>query len=575
MKKLVYITTLIVLALTWSSCERMLNYPPDGAIVAEDALKTPDDAQRLLNSCYDVLANVFDGSYQNLAELSSNNLATPTGLDFQAVYNHETNFFTPTTNGVYGDFYYAIYRCNSLLENFDLIEGLSDSDRQRMEAEARFIRAFCHWHVAKLWAQPYGYTADNSHLGIVIKDNADNAPKARGTVKEAYDFITSELEIIQDMLPASNGNYANAQAAKGLLAMVYFHMREYNKAIALCDQVINTNNFSANLDRFAVQCTYDIVMHADSVPGWSGAQFQLLQGSNVIATFGNEVTDSTTLSLPVNLVSGLSYDLVWVTPGNLPNAVNLKINSPTGAVVFSLANNAGVNPGTTVYSFTAKGSSSTGLIAIANPETVFGVVSFFNDLRTDELIGNYNASGVLPPNLTLWNDPTFSSGNELEKPFIQLLNETSSDLRKAAWTGTSGSKYVLTRFQDKAAFNIPLIYQTELMLIRAEAIAYAQPGRLNEAIADINMIRARAYTGGNALPTGVTAEDVKTAARKEYRKETIGEGKWIDQLKRLGVEGVISNIRGTVWNCDGMALQFPNNEFTSALFVGNPEGGCN
>ena len=86
MKKIFYLS-LAILSLGLFSCEKMLNYPPDGAILAEDALKTPDDAQRLLNSCYDVMANVFDGSYQNLAELLSNNLADPNGLDFQSVYN--------------------------------------------------------------------------------------------------------------------------------------------------------------------------------------------------------------------------------------------------------------------------------------------------------------------------------------------------------------------------------------------------------------------------------------------------------------------------------------------------------
>ena len=68
----------------------MLEYPPEGAILAEDALKTPDDAQRLLNSCYDVIANLFDGKYQNICELMSDNMAEPNGLDFNAVYNRET-----------------------------------------------------------------------------------------------------------------------------------------------------------------------------------------------------------------------------------------------------------------------------------------------------------------------------------------------------------------------------------------------------------------------------------------------------------------------------------------------------
>jgi hypothetical protein len=172
------------------------------------------------------------------------------------------------------------------------------------------------------------------------------------------------------------------------------------------------------------------------------------------------------------------------------------------------------------------------------------------------------------------DDPTYSSSIELENPFYSFVMVNSADKRKN-WLGTNGGRKTLTRFSDKVVFNIPLIYQTELMLIRAEAIAYAQPSRLGEAIQDINLIRTRAYSQDNSIPTSSNADEIKAAARREYRIETIGEGKWLDFFRRLAVEGVVTDIRNAPWNCPGMALQFPNNEFTGASFVGNPEGGCN
>jgi hypothetical protein len=79
----------------------------------------------------------------------------------------------------------------------------------------------------------------------------------------------------------------------------------------------------------------------------------------------------------------------------------------------------------------------------------------------------------------------------------------------------------------------------------------------------------------NDLSSTATSAEVISAARREYRIETMGEGKWINQLKRIGAKGENIVVRNAPWNCPGMALQFPNSEFTSALFVGNPEGGCN
>jgi hypothetical protein len=460
MKKISYFILAIGLALGIASCEKMLEYPPEGAILAEDALKTPEDAQRLLNSCYDVIANLFDGKYQNICELMSNNMAEPNGLDFNAVYNRETNFFTPTTNGTYSDFYYAIYRCNSLIKNFELIEGLSEEDRVRMEAEAKFIRAFCHFSVVKIWAQPYGSTPNNTHLGIILRREAGNEPLARSTVGESYEFILEDLEFAYANLPETNGNYAAKNAAAGLMAMVYFQMNNFIQAEQYASVVINSGMYamSDTLDRF-----------------------------------------------------------------------------PTNPQI--------------------------------NPETVFGIVSSNPgdaniDQRTDNFIGNYNAGGALPPNLMFSNE------------LYQFTNLNSADDR-LGWMQSSAGDYKNLRFEGKVFFNIPIIYLTELKLIRAESLA-EMGGDLSVAIDDINDVRDRAFgIGLNDLSSSSTAAEVIAAARREYRIETMGEGKWIHQLKRMGAKGENITVRNAPWNCPGMALQFPNSEFTSALFVGNPEGGCN
>ena len=77
MKKLKYILPAFVLLFMTQSCDDMLVFPDDEQLLAEDALNTPDDLQRLLNSCYDVFANTYNGRTQVIAELLSDNLQEP------------------------------------------------------------------------------------------------------------------------------------------------------------------------------------------------------------------------------------------------------------------------------------------------------------------------------------------------------------------------------------------------------------------------------------------------------------------------------------------------------------------
>lgn len=231
---------IITIAISISSCEKMLDFEPGNEILADQALETPDDLQKLLYSCYDVMANTYYGAYQNLGELLSANLSAPRdNNDYDEVYNRSTIFFNGTVGNLYGQPYISIFRANTLMENFQYVDSLSADDQQRMEAEARFIRAVSHYDLVNLFAQPYGYTQDNSQLGIVIKENTEFDLLPRSTVAEVYDLILSDLNFAKDNLPEVNGVYANRFAAEAMLARVYFQMNDFENAAAAASIVIN------------------------------------------------------------------------------------------------------------------------------------------------------------------------------------------------------------------------------------------------------------------------------------------------------------------------------------------------
>ncbi|MBT5147999.1 MAG: hypothetical protein HOM41_05500, partial [Flavobacteriales bacterium] len=67
-------TFLIAISLSLLSCDRLLVFEPGEVILAEDAISTTDDLQRLLISTYDVLGNLYDGRVQIVNELRGDNL---------------------------------------------------------------------------------------------------------------------------------------------------------------------------------------------------------------------------------------------------------------------------------------------------------------------------------------------------------------------------------------------------------------------------------------------------------------------------------------------------------------------
>ena len=235
------------------SCDHLLEFEPGDVILAEDAIQDAEDLQRLLVSNYDVVANLYGGRVQIVNELRGPNFGEPdNSLDFTAVYNRETTFFTGINGGIYTDFYYAIYRSNVVIKNFDIVENLDPAERTRLEAEARFIRSICHWGAVKMYARPYGYTADNSHPGVPLRIAPSQDPLPRASVGAVYAQVVEDLNFAADNLPVENGVYATQDAARAYLAQVHFLMGNYQEAANFASDVINSGRYilDEDLDRF-------------------------------------------------------------------------------------------------------------------------------------------------------------------------------------------------------------------------------------------------------------------------------------------------------------------------------------
>jgi len=157
---------------------------------------------------------------------------------------YTTGYFTD--NETYEQAYICILRSNLILENMEQVTEMTAEDSKRMTAEAKFLRAISHFAVVRLFAQPYGYTANNDHPGIAIKTNSKVELLPRNTVAEVYAQIIKDLTEAEADLPSTNSDfvYATNWAAKAALAQVYFQMHDYDNAYNKSSEVINSTIFT-------------------------------------------------------------------------------------------------------------------------------------------------------------------------------------------------------------------------------------------------------------------------------------------------------------------------------------------
>jgi hypothetical protein len=239
MKNLIKITFVALGLLSLNSCKDFLDVQPEGALLDEEAIQTTADLQQFLNGAYAEMTGPFSGNLQIFNDLLGDDLNAPnTNLDFREIYNRNTLFFNGTIGGQYGSVYRAVSRANFIMERFDLASDLTESERVRIEAECRFLRALGHYYIVTLFAQPYGYSPNNDHPGVMIRNKYDFSIQPRPSTKAVYEFIMSDLDYAEANLPSVNDVYATKWAAKALKAKVHFQKGEFGQCAQLCTEVL-------------------------------------------------------------------------------------------------------------------------------------------------------------------------------------------------------------------------------------------------------------------------------------------------------------------------------------------------
>ncbi|HVU58588.1 MAG TPA: RagB/SusD family nutrient uptake outer membrane protein [Puia sp.] len=266
MRKIIFFLLIVLTAA--GSCSKFLDRPPQGQLSKEEVFATDSNIVALANGIYTYLGDgtFLGGRVQGLSDMLADQLdgSKLTG-DFSEIYKRQNSIFGGTRDDMYKKGYLGVITANYILEN---IGSVSSEHQAYLKGESLFFRGMIHFELVRLFAQPWGYSSDNSQPGIPLRLSSSTASIGRSTVKEVYDQVIADLKSADSLLPDDAGDggkfyTATKWIAEAYLAKVYFQQNDFANAFAYADAVIKSGKFQLDADyasRFSLGLTKEAIL---------------------------------------------------------------------------------------------------------------------------------------------------------------------------------------------------------------------------------------------------------------------------------------------------------------------------
>jgi len=287
MKNKIYILLFVGL-MAWS-CEDRLEIEPDQSISLEAALSSEANIKGILVGAYDE-ANQ-GASYGGQLYVISDLIGNDNQVSWNGTFAQPREFFVQGVlvdnlwvDNAWANGYEVINQANLVIDNIASITS-STAEAERVEGEAKFLRALTYFDLVRHFGPTYVAGATNSQLGVPLRitgitDYSVDLSMSRSTVEEVYSQVVSDLISAMGLLPADNDYFADAAAAEALLARVYLQMGNYSGARDAAHSVITTSGHTMAAT-FAGAFNND----ADDVEDIFAFQVTSQTGTNSLVTF--------------------------------------------------------------------------------------------------------------------------------------------------------------------------------------------------------------------------------------------------------------------------------------------------
>jgi hypothetical protein len=241
------IILIALLGALFLGCENQLEFDPNDNLPGEVALSSEANISSVLVGAYDEAgdSDYYGGYLQIMVDF----LGTTTEARWRGTFRQPREAFNKAMfveNTIVRDIwtrtYQVINQANLVIDRLDLVTS-SPEEQDRIEGEAKFLRALAYFDLVRNFALPYNFGTVNSQLGVPLRtvgitDYTVTQEIARSTVEQVYTLILSDAQSAYNLLPETNSFYADKYAAQALLARIYHQIGNYPLARAAANDVL-------------------------------------------------------------------------------------------------------------------------------------------------------------------------------------------------------------------------------------------------------------------------------------------------------------------------------------------------
>lgn len=230
MKKIILFLVLVIAS---ASCSDFLEEAPKDRLTEINFYTSLEDAQAAVTAIYGPIRSNLRDTYYLMLNLQADYLEGRGSTSPLSAYQgfDVTNINRAATAWRYH--YQTIRNANIAIERIEGIEGISETDKKSLIAEACFLRAFTNFYLVRLWG------------AIPLYQELSPSDLSRRPTTEVYQAIIQDLQKGETDLPDIPAAYGHPTkwSAKALLAEVYLTIEEWGLAKGKAGEVINSGHF--------------------------------------------------------------------------------------------------------------------------------------------------------------------------------------------------------------------------------------------------------------------------------------------------------------------------------------------